>query len=128
MWHPTFAVLAICSTMGCVGPLVPVVDVTKLSLDEETRLGEIRIYHRGELDHVRPVNLGQVEGVSCKNKIWHRSASKDDAIKQAQFWAMKLGADGVVNLVCGPKHGTSTVLNCWQSVTCSAMAVKIYDK
>lgn len=72
--------------------------------------------------------LNVVEGVSCKNKMWDHAATKSDAINQVKYWAREQGADGLMNIQCDGHRGTTVTYNCWESVTCTAQAIKFKDK
>lgn len=109
---------------GCVGPLVPVTrvdDSTATELTETIRTFEARD---------TPVNatvLGPITATSCKNKIWDKDATNEDATNQLRLLARQRGANAVGNLVCEQQQGTSLATNCWASVTCTGTAIKVTD-
>lgn len=106
---------------GCVGPLVPVVN-----LDQETAMRlrkEIRIFDITELQDKEYRRIGQIEATSCMNKLWDAPASRENAIDQLRYKASALGANGITNLICEKGEGTNLAKNCWNSVTCYGVAI-----
>ena len=110
--------------VGCVGPLVPVVKIDKLSPDERQMALSLPIYNEGQLVGKNYNIINVVEGISCKNKIWDSAATKSDAINQAKYWARQQGAEGILNVQCEVPRGTTKTYNCWESITCTAQAIK----
>jgi len=69
--------------------------------------------------------LDVVEGVSCKNKMWDKPASRTAALEQARYKAWKLGANGITNVTHGQAEETNYSKNCFESVTVSAEAIRV---
>lgn len=69
--------------------------------------------------------LNVVEGNSCQNKLYDPPATRAAAIDQAKYFASEMGADGITNIQCGAREGTSTRTNCWELVSCTAEAIKL---
>ena len=111
--------------IGCVGPLVPVVKMDKLSPEERQVALSLPIYNEGQLAGKKYNVINVVEGISCKNKIWDSAATKSDAINQAKYWARQQGADGILNVQCEVPRGTTRTYNCWESITCTAQAITL---
>lgn len=109
--------------IGCVGPLVPVVKIDKLSPEERRMALSLPIYNEGQLAGKKYNIINVVEGISCKNKMWDSAATKSDAINQAKYWAGQQGADGILNVQCEVPRGTTRTYNCWESITCTAQAI-----
>ena len=109
--------------IGCVGPLVPVVKMDKLSPEEWHSTLSLPIYNEGQLAGKKYNIINVVEGISCKNKTWDSAATKSDAINQAKYWARQQGADGILNVQCEVPRGSTTTYNCWESITCTAQAI-----
>lgn len=110
---------------ACVGPLVPVVKIDELTPDERRATLSLPIYNEGQLSGTQYSIVNMVEGISCKNKTWDHAATKTDAVNQAKYWARQLGADGVLNVQCELPRGTTNTYNCWESITCTAQAIKL---
>ena len=108
---------------GC-GAMVPVVKMEDIPVEQRRAVNEITIYNQAQLIGRKFKVLNIVEGISCKNKVWDHAATKSDAIFQARYWAQQMGADGIANLQCDSPRGTTTSYNCWESVTCTAEAIK----
>lgn len=107
------------------GPMVPVKDMGSLSEEQRLQALSMEIYNEGQLVNQKYSVLNVVEGISCKNKMWDSAATKTDAINQAKFWAKEQGADGIMNVQCDGHRGTTVTYNCWESVTCTAQAIKL---
>ena len=89
------------SLWGCVGPLIPVVKMSDISKEERHQLASVGIYTQTQLIGKKyAFSKYFVEGNSCKNKLWDPAATKSDAIHQARYHAMKMGADGITSLGC----------------------------
>ena len=116
------------SLIGCVGPLIPVKKLDELPLDTKRNVLSLPIYNENQLAGKQYQVLNVVEGISCKNKTWDPAATKTDAINQAKYWASEMGADGLMNIQCEQPRGTTTTYNCWESITCTAQAIKLQGK
>jgi uncharacterized protein YbjQ (UPF0145 family) len=109
---------------GC-GAMVPVVKQEELTTQQKREVNEVTIFNSSQLVGKDFTVLNIVEGISCKNKTWDPAATRSDAIFQARYWAKQMGADGIANLQCDHPRGTTTSYNCWESITCSAEAIKL---
>jgi uncharacterized protein YbjQ (UPF0145 family) len=109
---------------GC-GAMVPVVKQEDLTAQQRREVNEVAIFNSAQLVGKDFTVLNIVEGISCKNKTWDPAATRSDAIFQARYWAKQMGADGIANLQCDHPRGTTTTYNCWESITCSAEAIKL---
>jgi len=110
---------------GCIGPLVPVKKMDELPLDMRREVLSMPIYNEGQLAGQKYKIINMVEGISCKNKTWDPPATKIDAVNQTKYWAYEMGADALLNIQCEFPRGTTTTYNCWESITCTAQAIKI---
>lgn len=119
---PMFVIFA-----GCVGPLVPVKKIDDLDLVTKRNVLSLPIYNERQLLHKSYSVINVVEGISCKNKTWDGAATKTDAINQAKYWAYQMGANGLLNIQCDHPRGTTTTYNCWESITCTAQAIKVNE-
>ncbi len=118
-----FVVVSTAYLSGC-GAMVPVKDIYSLPVDERREVMALPIYNEAQIKDRKYSVLNVVEGISCKNKMWDPAATKTDAINQAKYWAKEQGADAIMNLQCDAPRGTTTTYNCWESITCTAQAVK----
>lgn len=116
-----FSLIAVLA--GC-GSFVPTVRMEDLSVEQRRAANDIAIFNQTQLIGKKYKILNIVEGISCKNKVWDHAATKSDAIFQAKYWALQMGADGISNLQCDVPRGTTTTYNCWESITCTAEAIK----
>lgn len=108
---------------GC-GAMVPVVKMEDIPAEQRRAVNEMVIYNQTQLIGRKFKVMDIVEGISCKNKVWDHAATKSDAIFQARYWARQMGADGITNLQCDRPRGTTITYNCWESITCTAEAIK----
>jgi hypothetical protein len=107
---------------GCFGPRV---SVLRLREDDAQRLAqEVPI-----LDADAPVSamdhLDEVSAVSCRNKIWDKTASEEDALNQLRYRATLMGGNALAPVLCERPEGTNLLRNCWTSVTCHGAAVRV---
>lgn len=110
---------------ACVGPLVPVTRVEQTTAVELTEA--IQVFDARETPATATI-LGPLTANSCKNKLWEKDASNDDAIAQLRLMSRQRGGNAVGNLVCEKPQGTSMATNCWASITCTGTAIRIGDK
>lgn len=106
---------------GCVGPLVPVTRVDDSTASELSQT--IHTFEARETPASATV-LGPLTATSCKNKLWDKDATNEDAISQLRLLSRQRGGNAVGNLVCEQQQGTSLATNCWASVTCTGTAIK----
>jgi hypothetical protein len=108
---------------GCVGPLVPVVDLANVDSQEIQASQRMQTYIKGERPPLGYKEVRSVQAWSCKNKLWEPPATKENAIKQLKLVAHRLGATAIMDIEFGG-HGTSLSTNCWNSVIVVGMAIK----
>jgi len=84
----------------------------------------IAVYEPNDTPHTSTM-LGPLTATSCKNKMWDKDATAEDAINQLRLLARQHGGDAVGNMVCEPPRGTELAKNCWASVTCTGTAIKL---
>jgi hypothetical protein len=101
------------------------VKIDELAPNERQGVLKVPIYNEGQLIGNEYGVVNVVEGISCKNKMWDPAATKTDAINQAKYWAKQQGADAIMNLQCDLPRGTTNSYNCWESITCTAQAIKL---
>jgi len=108
---------------GCIGPFVEVIKVDQLTAEKLKT--EIPVYDRDQLKGVRYKVVQPLEATSCKSLLWDPPATEQDATDQLRFKARTVRANAMMNLSCFTKEGMSTSKNCWQSVTCNAIAIQV---
>ena len=109
---------------GC-GAFVPVVKLDQLSPEKRNAALSVKIFNASQLSGMKFDVLNVVEGNSCQNQLYDPPATRAAAINQAKYFASEMGADGITNIQCGAREGTSTRTNCWELVSCTAEAIKI---
>lgn len=85
------------------------------------------IYNEAQLIGKKYKVITVVEGISCKNKMWDPPATKTGAINQTKYWALELGTDALLNIQCEYPRDTTTTYNCFESITCTAQAIKFEE-
>jgi hypothetical protein len=108
---------------GCIGPLVPVIDMANVDPQDLQASQRMQIYEKGEKPPLGYKEIRSVQAWSCKNKTWEPTATKENAIKQLKLIAHRLGATAIMDIEFGG-HGTSLSTNCWSSVVVVGMAIK----
>ena len=108
---------------GC-GAMVPTVKFDEMTVEQRRAVNALEIYNSSQLTSREYTIITIVEGISCKNKVWDHAATKTDALFQTKHWAREAGADAITNLQCDSPRGTTVTYNCWESVTCTAEAIK----
>ena len=107
---------------GCAtGPFVPIHSVESTGLRVAGAAAAVEVLSPEHATSMR--SLGEVVGHSCKNMIWDSVATAEDATFQVKISAAQRGANAVTGLVC-TEGSFSLVTNCWQSVTCKAIALQ----
>ena len=111
---PMLAILAV-TLSGCVGPLVEVNDVSMMTpVAKEIPITDAPI--------ASAKVLGEIEGYSCKNKVWDPAPSRAAADDQLRIKARALGANAIAS-VAYEKQGTTLMPNCWSSIRAHGVAV-----
>jgi uncharacterized protein YbjQ (UPF0145 family) len=107
---------------GCIGPLVPVIDMANVDPQALQASQRIRIYQSEKLPPSGYREIGPVKAWSCKNKTWEPAATKENAIKQLKIVAHRLGATAIMDVEAGQRSTSMT--NCWNVVVATGMAIK----
>lgn len=109
---------------GC-GPQIAV-----LKVDPSTALevrNAVKIYTTRQLAEKEYEDLGPIEATSCKSLMWEPVPTREDAVNQLRVRTINLGGNGLLNLICDAREGTSVSKNCWSSITCAASAIEVMD-
>lgn len=112
---------------GC-GAFVPVVNIKDLPPEKIYALRSIPIYNSVQLIDKDFQVITIIEGNSCQNKLYDPPATRTAAIEQLKFHALEAGANGITNIQCGAREGTSTRTNCWELISCTAEAIRVNGK
>jgi uncharacterized protein YbjQ (UPF0145 family) len=119
------ALLAFVVVMYGCGPQVAV-----LKVDPSTALearNSVKIYTTRQLVGKNYEDLGPIEATSCKSLMWEPVPTREDAVNQLRVRAINLGGNGLLNLMCDAREGTSVSKNCWSSITCAASAISVEE-
>jgi hypothetical protein len=108
---------------GC-GSFVPTQDLGDLPPTELRAVQGVKIYDSTLLAGESYEIIDIVEGNSCQNKLWDPPATRASAIDQIKFYAYEMGADGISDVRCSGREGTSVRTNCWELISCTANAIR----
>ena len=108
---------------GC-GTAVQGVKIDQLTADTVRK--EIHIYATEALPS-NTTYFGAITAESCQYLLWDKPASNDDAISQLLFMSKRLGGTGIANVVCDKVEGTNYAKNCWSTIACHALAVRVVE-
>lgn len=110
--------------MTACSPFVEVLEVKKVPQEERLAAKEVRILEPEEARRTAWESITPLEATSCKFLITDGPATLSDALEQLKIKALRAGANALTGLSCN-REGTSLGTNCWQSVSCTATAVRV---
>ena len=113
------AMLPGCASTGGSAYLADIPDARRAEVDAMPDLAD------KELSQRPYETLGKVEGVSCKRSYWGSSPRWDDTIRLVKYEAMKKGANAIAHLECGAPEGRSYTKLCFDSIRCTADAIRL---
>lgn len=99
-----------------------------VKIDEDARIRlrqQIKVYNPEELPGMKYNSLGAIDGISCMAKTSEPPASKEDAIDLLRYRSRALGGNGVTGVTCQQPQGLTLSPDCWNSVTCNAVAIQV---
>ena len=76
-------------------------------------------------DKIPRLPLEEVEGVSCRRAWKGMPASWEDAVRRTKYRALQKGANAIADLSCERPQGRSFTTMCFESIRCTARAVKV---
>jgi hypothetical protein len=92
----------------------------------EKRAPEIRIYKLGELNESRFEAVGRPWADSWRSAFWVPAyPSQEQAIAASQAEAARLGADGLINVICLDQGRSKWSSNTDPAIVCSGIAIRI---
>lgn len=89
---------------------------------------EVSIYDKSELDTGKYQIIEPIQATSCNTKLWDPAATKEDAIDRLRYETYLKKGNAIIKLFCEPKEGVSLIKDCFSSVTCYGVAVKVIRK
>lgn len=108
---------------GC-GSFVPTTKIDQLTPEQRHAINSVEIFNQTQLINKNFKVIAIAEGHSCMNKMWDAPATRTGAIEQIKAQSVDMKGDGITNIQCGGKEGTSVATNCWQLVSCTAEVIK----
>lgn len=116
--------LILASLPGCAAPKPwERVQLDEIPRDRITEIDALPEVNADELPTKRYADLGPVEGISCKRGS-KESASWEDAIRRTKFRVLQKGGNAIANLDCEAPRGMSLTTMCYESIRCTASAVR----
>lgn len=109
---------------GC-GSFVPTVNLHELSAAQRHEINSVEIFDAQMLSRENYKILDIAEGNSCQNKLWDPPATRVAAIQQLKYFAREMGGNGISDIRCGDREGTSVRTNCWELISCTANVLKV---
>ena len=89
---------------------------------------EVSIYDKAELDTGKYQIIEPVQATSCNTQLWDTAATREDAIDHLRYQTYLKKGNAIIKLFCEPKEGVSLIKDCFSSVTCYGVAVKVIRK
>ena len=86
---------------------------------------EIPIYTQEQLRGSNYKVVLPLKATSCKHLLWDPPITTEDATAQLRFQARTARANGIMSVTCSDKEGFSLTKNCWESITCNAIAIQV---
>lgn len=121
--HATL-LLAAALLAGC-SPRIPMVDIESLPPEQRHEARSLPIYDRTHLIDRQVEVLGVVEGNACQTAFYEPPATRAAAVEQLKLRAHEAGANGIRGVQCGAPEGLSTRTHCWESISCTAEAIRV---
>ena len=117
------SILIIVFFIGCIGPLVPEIDLKGVNQQDILSSQKIRTYIVGQMPPDGFTVLEPLEAWSCKNKTGDRPATKGNALRQLKLLAYRLGATALMDVEFTGHNTDTWGTNCWNSVHASGIAI-----
>lgn len=113
---------------GCVVPnptkMERLDDMPAAKLPEIDAVPEIPA---GKLAALRHEALAEVNGVSCRREWKGTPPSWEDAVRRTKFRALQAGGNAIGNLNCELPQSRSLTTLCYESIRCTARAIRLLD-
>ena len=109
---------------SCISACDPARKIDSLSGEARHAVLELPIYNEGELAGKEHAVIDSVNGTSCQYRRSDPPATETEAMNEAKYWAKNQGAEGIKNLKCAPPRGKTIFHTCWESITCTGLAIK----
>ena len=76
-------------------------------------------------ENARRQVIDDVVGVSCRRAYRGMPASWEDAVRRTKYRALQKGANAIAELSCERPKGGSLTTMCFESIRCTARAVRV---
>ena len=106
------------------GSFVPTVNLSNLTAEQRHLIRQVEILNYAQIQNREFRILTIVEGHSCQNKIWDTPATRINAIEQLKHHSLEQEGDGITNVQCSGREGTSARTNCWELISCTAEVIQ----
>lgn len=111
------------SLVAC-GSFVPTVNVSNLTEEQRHKIRQVEIFNSTQILNKDFKVLTIVEGNSCQNKLYDPPATRANAIEQLKYHSLEHDGDGITNIQCSGREGTSLRTNCWELISCTAEVIR----
>jgi uncharacterized protein YbjQ (UPF0145 family) len=105
------AIIVLGLLLTSCAPRVKVIKLSVFRLDNPTPKPEIEKY------------VGEITAYSCKHLLTDPPASKGNALTQLKVQAVKMGANGIIDITFDSRGTDTWGTNCWETVQASGTAV-----
>ncbi len=110
---------------SCSGPKVEVLNFSTVEPEILAKASKLQIF---KFDNVQPTPeiveyIGELEAYSCKALAWDPPASQGNALKQLKIKAVKMGANGLIDITFDARGTDAWGTNCWETILASGTAV-----
>ncbi len=114
--------------LSACGSFVPTVNLNNLTVEQRHSIRQVEIFNYAQIQNREFRVLTIAEGHSCQNKIWDAPATRANAIEQLKHHSLEQEGDGITNVQCSGREGTSVRTNCWELISCTAEVIKFKSK
>lgn len=114
--------------MTACGSFVPTVNLSNLTEEQRHSIRQVEIFNYAQIQNREFRVLTIVEGHSCQNKLYDPPATRTNTIEQLKHHSLEQGGDGITNVQCSGREGTSLRTNCWELISCTAEVIKFKSK
>jgi hypothetical protein len=121
-------IISLLFLLSACGSFVPTVNLNNLTVEQRHSIRQVEIFNYAQIQNREFRVLTIAEGHSCQNKIWDAPATRANAIEQLKHHSLEQEGDGITNVQCSGREGTSVRTNCWELISCTAEVIKFKSK
>ena len=119
------AIIVLGLLLTSCAPRVKVIKLSDLNPEVLTEASKVQVFR---LDNPTPKPeiekyVGEIIAYSCKHLLTDPPASKGNALTQLKVQAVKMGANGIIDITFDSRGTDTWGTNCWETVQASGTAV-----